>query len=439
MANGDEYYLKVYKDKSELVRASEAQVFLEGDMSDEAKKRYRKVETELESGYLENLIQSLLENAETGSVYNLSDEPKSVIARLVSLVTSEVGRAIAGLSALQLAVKSIAPEQSIRLHKGGGGSRNFSWQEGISMRSLDKRYVTPTLRKFDLLRLNADGFMMTRSLAENYPYSKVYKANLRGAREEWLELVEMVESGKVDSLEALKYLLSLLINRAGDFKKLAESALKALRRFASKGMSREAVESLIKTHITESDYAARLMEVSMHALMQALYEMKMFAGSELRPLSQMRSANKKHGNIGDIEIAQDSEIIEAWDAKFGKSYLRDEIEELAEKLRRHESVKIAGFVTDSPPERLDEIGGRIKEIEDLHAIKILIQDYDSWISDQYKRAKEEVGAPEEEVSKRWLAAYVGSIAQKRREIAPIDEPCHSWLESLKSLLEQKRK
>ena len=30
----------------------------------------------------------------------------------------------------------------------------------------------------------------------------------------------------------------------------------------------------------------------------------------------MRVANKKHGNIGDIELIEDGEIIESWDAKW---------------------------------------------------------------------------------------------------------------------------
>lgn len=437
--DNNNYYLKVYGQKSELIKGSNSQTFLEGDMTDEAKERYRHIQSELENGFLKDLISSLLDNAETGNVYHLDDQPKQTITNLVDSVTSEVGRAMVGLSVLQLAVKSIAPEQSVRLHKGGGGARNFSWQEGISMRSLDKRYITPVLRKFDLLRLNADGFMMTRSLAENYPYSKVYKANLRGAREEWLNLVEMIETGQLESLEALKHLLSFLINRADKFNKLAEATLKALDKLISKGVSRNTVEKIINKHTNDSDYAARLMEISMHSLVQALHEMRVFVGLEVKPLSQMRSANKKHGNIGDIELMQDSEIVEVWDAKFGKSYLRDEIEELSGKLRHHDSVEVAGFVTDSKPERLDEIEGRISEIEELHGVKIIIQDYQTWVNEQYNRAVKEVGVTEEEISAKWLWAYVESIAQKRREIAPIDEPCHSWLESLKDLLEAKSK
>ncbi|PZO56049.1 MAG: hypothetical protein DCF15_09705, partial [Phormidesmis priestleyi] len=63
------------------------------------------------------------------------------------------------------------------------------------------------------------------------------------------------------------------------------------------------------------------MEIAMHSLMQAMQDYQVFPNSVLNPLSQMRSANKKHRNIGDIELLEDRQIVEAWDAKYGKSYL----------------------------------------------------------------------------------------------------------------------
>lgn len=35
----------------------------------------------------------------------------------------------------------------------------------------------------------------------------------------------------------------------------------------------------------------------------------------------------------------------------------------------------------------------------------------------------------------WLLAYAESLAQKRREIAPIDEPCIDWVLELKAKIE----
>lgn len=431
------FYLKVFEDKSELIQNGETVTFLEGDMSVEAKNRYRHIQEELENGFLEKLIEDLINNPASSSGAVLGENYTGFIKTMVDSVTSEVGRAIVGLSVLQLVVKSIEPTQSIRLHKGGGGARNFSWQEGISMRSLDNRYITPSLRKYDLLRLNADGFMMTRSLAENYPYSRVYKAQLRGARKEWLEFVEGIESQKIEPLSSLKYLLSLLVNQASDFTKHADETIMSLEDFLRTKPNRDNVERLIWTHINKSDYAARLMEISMHSLMQAMSECGVFVSQDLVPLSQMRSANKKHGNVGDIELIQDSEIIESWDAKYGKSYLRDEIEELAEKLKLHDSVKIAGFVTDSNPERIEEMQTRISEIEELYGVKIELLKYADWVTNQFSRAKDEVDIDGTSLSEKWIRAYTESLAQRRREIAPIDEPCHSWIISLNSILMQK--
>jgi len=177
------------------------------------------------------------------------------------------------------------------------------------MRSLDRQYITPVLRKYELLRLNADGFMMTRSLAENYPYSMVYKANIRGARSEWLNLVEATEKGELAAESALQYLLSQLLNQADNFRRLASLVIEKLSLFLEATViNQKIVVSLILSHINQSDYAARLMEISMHSLMQAMQDYQVFPNSVLKPLSQMRSANKKHGNVGDIELLEDRQI-----------------------------------------------------------------------------------------------------------------------------------
>lgn len=56
MGNNDQYYLKVYTDKSELVGTSGSEVFIEGDMTDEAKGIYREIQDQLENGYLRELF-----------------------------------------------------------------------------------------------------------------------------------------------------------------------------------------------------------------------------------------------------------------------------------------------------------------------------------------------------------------------------------------------
>jgi hypothetical protein len=315
----NEPHLRVYTNRSQLVLPDGTiENFPEGGMNQAAKIRYRKIISELSSGYLEREIIVSRDNSSNLNFSELTEEQKNLLDRLVQSVTSEVGRALVGLTILQLCIKSIEPEQNIRLHKGSSSTRDFSWCDGISMRSLDKQYITPVLRKYELLRLNADGFMITRSLAENYPYSSVYKANIRGGRLEWIQLVEGIESNKINSHFSLLYILSQLLNRAHNFKILALQTVQKLNLFLQATfVNRDIILNLIMRHITKSDYAARLMEIAMHSLMQAMQEYPIFPNNMLQPLSQMRSANKKHGNIADIELLEDRQIVEAWDAKYG--------------------------------------------------------------------------------------------------------------------------
>ena len=63
---------------------------------------------------------------------------------------------------------------------------------------------------------------MTRSLAENYPYSKLYKAEMRGAFDTWIKIVDELEEGNVDYRTALAYMMSLLINKSNRFEEIAD-------------------------------------------------------------------------------------------------------------------------------------------------------------------------------------------------------------------------
>ena len=261
-----ELHLRVYDNRSELVLPDgTATVFKEGGMNQDAKIRYGKINQELSNNYLENQILVCRDRSLDLDFSVLQQDHRSLLENLVQSITSETGRALVGVSILQLCIKAIEPQQNVRLHKGSIGKKDFSWCDGISMRSLDSSYITPILRKYELLTLSKFGFMMTRSLAENYPYSKVYKANMRGARREWMNLVELIEEDGINADLALKYTLTQLLNQADNFKKLSLQVVEKLKLFVEyKTLKRTSVLQLILDHIKQSDYAARLMEIAMH-------------------------------------------------------------------------------------------------------------------------------------------------------------------------------
>lgn len=424
MKKNSDTHLDIYLKRSELHRNGQVTVFEEGKQSKEAQERHAKVIKALQNGYLEEVYQNCLEY----DTSKLDDKLKGYLKELVDGVTSEVGRAIVGLTFLQLTIKSIVPEQSIRLHKGSTSNGKFSWKEGISMRSIDKNYNTPFLRGKGLLSLNADGVMMTRSLAENYPYSSLYKAEMRGAFDTWIKIVEESETRKVDFKAAFSYMMSLMINKSNRLEQVADETLDALR--SIKRIDLKSVSEKLSKFFTETRYSARAFEVVIHGFMQAYVEMG-FTDYELEPLSQMRSANKKHKNVGDIELKEGNIFVEAWDAKYGKSYLYEELGELEEKLEAHPGVHMAGFIANDRIEFKEEVKDKQTEVEFNTGTKIHLFTFNEWIEYELKQVPVR---KRNDFAKKWLTAVVESFARKRLDMAPIDEPCEQWLLDLQKIL-----
>lgn len=426
-----EPHLRIYQDRSELVLTDgSSTTYREGKPSPPAQQRAKNIRNKLKAGWFRDAVVSTI--SDPTITIDLSQEHKMLIDGLVNSLTSEVGRCVVGLTVVQMTIKALEPTQSIRLHKGGRG--DFSWMDGITMRTIDSDFVTPILREFDLLRVNKYGNMMTRSLAENYPYTKFYKASIKGAKSAWLEITDEMELGQLKAMEGLRYVILSLFRRSEVFVKKVEQTLSALEEYLNEKPSFIQISSLIRDHIDNSTYSPRLLEVAAHSLMQVAEEHGSIDG-HLVPLSQMRSANKKHNNVGDVEIEAirgTGRIIEAWDAKYGKPYLLDEVYELYEKLNNHPDVEIAGFITDSEPRIDDSILKAIEEVKELTGVEVVIHSYNKWVNQVVER----IGEDKDRIGSDWIRAYTESLCQKRREMAPIDEPSEVWIESLKILFEK---
>lgn len=418
-------HLDVYIDKYELHQNGIVTIYYEGVQNVAAQQRYKKINVALANGYLYRIMGEL----PNVDFMELAEENKALLKRLVDGVTSEVGRALVGVAFLQLTIKSITPDQSIRLHKGATRKGSFSWVDGISMRTIDATYSTPFLREQGLLNVNKFGIFMTRSLAENYPYSKLYKAEMRGPFAEWIDLVDAIEDGRLPALLGLYYLMALLKNKSDAFKAMADEAVELAGKYKDKSFNN--VLEFMKSFFNNTEYSARAFEVIIHGFMQAMSELNMIGDLELIPMSQMRSANKKHGNIGDVELKDGLVVVESWDAKYGKPYLRDELEELRDKILTSSGVKIAGFIVDSEVDKRKDIMNRVEEISIETGVEIRLFSFDEWIKYEIQGIKE---YQLDLIASRWLIAVVESFAQKRLEIAPIDEPCEAWVRDLISKL-----
>ncbi len=428
-----EYKLEIYGDRSVLHIGENQYEYYEGEQSKEAKARYIEIEKQLSEGYFDDFVSVAISNFD--DEFEIKEESKAHLDALVDSITSEVGRAIVALSVMQLLLKTLCKDQSIRLHKGGSAGCNFGWREGISMRTLDKKYITPVLRKYDLIKLNNDGFMMTRTLAENYPYSSLYKAAIRGQRGSWIYIVDAIESEVLDPRDALAYCIRRLYSKTEQFNKLTVKCAELLEDKINKFNELQQTQTFISKWVENSDYSARIFEIAIHSAFHHPFELGLIDG-QLKPLSQMRSANKKHKNIGDIEVVSpnnDRVVFEAWDAKYGKPYLRDELEELADKLEVQASVKLAGFIVNELPKIDTSTRARLEELQQQFDIEIKILSFKDWVGFVYQEFGD---ISEEDFCLNWIKNILNSLGQKKRDMAPIDEPCNLWMNELKVHLSQ---
>jgi hypothetical protein len=421
-------YLKVNEDSSELVYEGGSTIaFKEGKPNSDAIARLAKIKAGFKNGFLD---RSLKKSETFKSSKLLTSEIKTVCDELVDGVSQELGRALMGISILQMAIKAIEPSQSIRLHKGGSG--DFSWVDGISMRTLDSSFLIPFLRSNSLLSINSYGVFMTRGLAENYPYSKVYKAALRGPKKSWLEVVEFLELQPDGAEDLLLYSLSRLRARSNNFDEVVIATEKILQKWVKTKPKMNQAESLIENFLDGSPNAARLLEVCIHSMLFTLGD-KYLSDLYLKPMTQMRSANKKAKNIGDIELSEDSaggQIIESWDAKYGTHYYLDELDFLIEKLSVHPECKRAGFITEADYEPDDETIQKIEYIKEAFGVEVLIFGLSDWLDYVFQKSK----VNKDQIAANWVQNIHAYLSLRLREVAPLDEPTEKWLLALQEVM-----
>lgn len=431
-------HLEVYDSYSILVGENNEVrvVWFEGKQTTAAKQRYVIIKEQLQEGFLTRKIEEARSADSALDFLTIPSNYRQDLDKIIASMTAQAGRGLVGTCLGQLAIKAICPDQDIRLHKASNSSSAFSWKEGISMRAINDSFVIPELGERGLLRSNQYGSFMTRTMAENYPFTTFYKAEIRGAKDSWVRITQALESGEINADAALLYVLNTLWKNSKVFEELVEKLIERVDSWLqiNSNCTVMDVSRVISYHIEISEARARLLEVSMHTLLQAEQELVVDVGGNLKPLMQMRTANLKHGNLGDIEILLGHQIIEAWDAKYKNPYLSDALEELREKLKGRNTLELSfGYVVFPEKENYNEVTRKIVDIEEEFGVEVQILTLNEWVQAQLNRATEN-GVSEESLAKAWLRAYAESLGQRRRNIAPIDEPTVDWVQSLSTIL-----
>jgi hypothetical protein len=148
----------------------------------------------------------------------------------------------------------------------------------------------------------------------------------------------------------------------------------------------------------------------------------------------MRTANLKHGNLGDVEVLLGGKVIEAWDAKYDQPYLLDALSELEDKIKDRDVTSLRfGYVVMPITKDYPDFNRALVDLLEEQGMDVRIVSFNDWIAEQFMRGAA-AGVPQDRLSAAWLQAYAESLALARPGRAPIDEPTFEWLQTLLQVL-----
>lgn len=262
--------------------------------------------------------------------------------------TSEDANAIYELGATKHAARGAALtfgfykclhfEQDIRYHKS-------DYENGFTARGFDTAYTVPFLQE-NGLPYNVETHWLSQSLSFVGPLTPAQQLKTvpKAAGPLLVKVANLIqESENVDRVkEIVVYILVPMIEERNKGK-IALSK--------PKNLSIDNVMSLIHMHFSQkyTKNAPRLPQVAIYAIYQCLMaDVERYSSFELKPLEKMKTANRKSGSVGDIDLCLDGRPIEAVEIKFEIPPSAAIVSEAIQKVKS-ESVQRYFILSTKPP------------------------------------------------------------------------------------------
>jgi len=209
-----------------------------------------------------------------------------------------------------LSIYKIAhPKQDIRNHQ-------TQIKGGFSGRSIDTKYITPTLKKLGLPSMAESGWL-TRSLEQPYSYSLNYEGKIRQVKREFLELVNDIEVNKINPKYILIELFKLIIE-IQEANKIEITPLLSPENLTIN----KTIELLDKqfSFNYKTSYGSKLPVLAFYAIYQLLIkEISRYKKCQLKELGSHTASDRTSKSAGDIEIFKEKKLFEAIEIKLDKS------------------------------------------------------------------------------------------------------------------------
>ena len=312
---------------------------------------YDKILTEIHAeaiakkSYTNNLDKQTLKNIQT--IAQKSFNQKGVFTVLVTLCIYKI----------------LYPKQDIRNHQ-------TQIKNGFSGRSIDTKYITPTLKKLGLPSMAESGWL-TRSLEQPYPYTLDYEGKIsnKAVKKAFLELVHSIEVDKINP----KYILVELFIQIIELQKKNQIIIEPL-------VNPEKLTIVKMIDILDKQFGftyktfggSKLPVLAFYSIYQILiHEISRYKNCILKELGSHTASDRTSKSAGDIEIFKDKELFEAIEIKLDKPIDANILRIAKEKIvrfnpKRYYILSNQGIVEEY------EVYNIIEEVKKEHGCQIIV-------------------------------------------------------------------
>lgn len=274
---------------------------------------------------------------------------KGVFTVLVTLITHKI----------------LNKKQDIRYHQS-------SMEHGFSGRTIDTKYITPTLKELGLPSMAESGWL-TRSLEQPYPYTLDYNGKIsnKAVKEAFLNILDYVQKKP----RRAKYVLRLLLFEAIAAKKRLAVPIIPLEN--PETVTIQKTIFALQSHFNKTykvHGGSKLSVLAFYAMYQILIdEFKRYENCTLNPLGSHTASDRTSKAAGDIEILKNGKYYEVIEIKLDKSIDANIVRVAIEKIHRFNVERYYILSHHGINEvELEEIKALRDETEKNHGCQIIL-------------------------------------------------------------------
>ena len=262
--------------------------------------------------------------------------------------------------------KLLFPKQDIRLHQE-------KMKNGFSGRTIDTKYITPTLKKLNLPSMAESGWL-TRSLEQPFPYTLDYQGHIQNpiVKEAFLQIINYIQN-RPNLTENI--VICLLFNVILETKK---HEIKITKLENPDSIQIKDIIQMLSEHFFYNYHifgGAKLPVIAFYAVyMSLLQDIKRYEGCHLKELGYHTTCDTTSKSAGDIEVFDNNNTLkEALEIKFEKEIDANMVRIAKEKIIKYNPIRYYILSTEKiKKDDINEIEKIIADVKNNHGCQIIL-------------------------------------------------------------------